>query len=105
MIISVSPFLQNCFKCMEWYVGESSQIDDTDFIDLSPSRKPPEFLSSQKTKPSRLPQTGDTSGEADPLTPLESRLKDIVVNIYSDRKRLPKSTPSLEDKPEPPILQ
>ena len=90
---------------MEWYawlVGESSQAEDTDFIDLSPSRKPPEFLSSQKTKPSRLPQAGEKwSCETDPLTPLESRLKDIVVSVYSDRKRLPKSTPPLGDKPEP----
>jgi hypothetical protein len=59
-------------------------------VDLSPlPREPPEFLRIQKTKPPRRgdPEGGVADPNSFPLTPLESQLKDIIVNVYSDKKK------------------
>ena len=67
-----------------WLAGGSNQLNTPD-RPLTSSYDPPEFLKIHKTKP---PTPHRESPECDtyPLTPLESRLKDIILSVYSDKK-------------------
>ncbi len=60
-----------------WLTGESDKTASGDLPSPSYTHKPPGFLKIQSSKGG----PGKTS-----LTPLEARLKDIIVSVYSDKK-------------------
>ena len=69
-----------------WLVSASDPVDPASLP--SSTREPPEFLKINKTKPSKRPLSpGPSAPDAFPLTPLESRLKDIIVSVYSDKRK------------------
>ena len=80
-----------------WLLNNSSSSSEpvipTQLV-ASSSREPPDFLKPRKTAPPKSTPTGGTpdsdsgpvvTAESFPLTPLESRLKEIVLGVYSDK--------------------
>ena len=64
------------------WLSEPSRIDVDELPDPSTSiLHPPAFLSLRKTKPAKREATSTHS-----LTPFESRMKDIIVRLYSDQE-------------------
>lgn len=81
-----------------WLVSASEPVNPTSLP--SSTREPPEFLKIHKTKPPKRPlspEAGLSATDTFPLTPLESRLKDIIVSVYSDKKKA--RSPEPESRP------
>ena len=72
-----------------WLLNSSS--NNTTEIASTSARQPPEFLKVEKTAPQKTAPTpeggGATPETSETLTPLELRLKDIVLSVYSDRRK------------------
>lgn len=68
-----------------WLTGD--QTDPSDLPSPSSVHEPPEFLKVRKSKPVREDLAESRSYSEEALTPLESQLKDIVLDVYSDKRR------------------
>lgn len=85
-----------------WLTGD--QTDSSDLPSPSPVHEPPEFLNIRRSKPVRptlsKEDSTDRSYSGEGLTPLESQLKEIVLDVYSDKIRSRSSTTAAQTREE-----